>query len=203
MRAGYKVQASTLLRRRPRLEDPETGNSALHWLATALISREQAHAAAAQLLRSLASPLDINGLNQAGESPLAIAMGSAPPKRQKRLIFPHERKDGEYAAAYEKKLDQMLEMGASVQWVGRDGRDLLHVVAGRCLQDPDIWGNRSWEFATMACANSERLWKVGADPKKEDDEMRSPVDAEEGGTCMRLCTYSGRLWTRMGQSNMS
>ncbi|KAL2198850.1 ankyrin repeat-containing domain protein [Corynascus similis CBS 632.67] len=157
----------------PADPDPVTGNSTLHFVSPRLVGEPAAAAAAAELFRSLASRLDINARNAAGETPLftfAAAGWEGKPEPTSKISHPQyaAENDVTHAAALERVF---AGLGADMLAVDAHSRTLLHVTAGRELPN----GRYGYQLDDIANA-FKKLMDLGVDPRQEDDELRTAID---------------------------
>ncbi|KAL2147354.1 hypothetical protein VTI28DRAFT_9818 [Corynascus sepedonium] len=157
----------------PADPDPVTGNSTLHFVSPRLVGEPAAAAAAAELFRSLASRLDINARNAAGETPLftfAAAGWEGKPEPTSKISHPQyaAENDVTHAAALERVF---AGLGADMLAVDAHSRTLLHVTAGRELPK----GRYGYQLDDIASA-FKKLMDLGVDPRREDDELRTAID---------------------------
>ncbi|KAL2118791.1 hypothetical protein VTJ04DRAFT_5750 [Mycothermus thermophilus] len=163
----------------PADPDPETGNTALHFLAPRLVGEKTAAAEAASLFREVTTRVGINARNKAGETPLfpfaaAEWRASRDPERRGGWFD-----DEKYAAAHDvthaAALDQvLLPLGADVKAaVDKRGWTLLHVTADR---QPDMSDYGYWSSGKEVVDTFKRFMELGLDPRAEDGELRTPID---------------------------
>ncbi|KAM5341741.1 hypothetical protein ACJ41O_014772 [Fusarium nematophilum] len=139
------------------------GNSALHHYASALVGDRTRAAAAAEDFRwFLAQGLDIDARNAAGETPLFV-FASSGWKDSGRYI---SKEDTAFHAEY---LDLFIQAGADFTTANAAGATLLHAVAGTRL-------NRYSDLEEDAVDTLKKFLELGADPRAEDDKMRSAID---------------------------
>jgi hypothetical protein len=170
------VQHLLLLNADPTEPDPETGNTTLHCLAPRLVGEKTAAAEATSLFREVATRVDINARNKAGETPLfpfAAAEWPVTKDPESRSSYDHEQ----YAKAHDIKhysaIEVFLSLGADIKATDNHGRTLLHVTADR-QPDYEYYGRVNWGEEIVD--TFKKLMELGLDPRAEDKEMRTPID---------------------------
>ncbi|KAK4246018.1 ankyrin repeat-containing domain protein [Corynascus novoguineensis] len=158
----------------PADPDPITGNSALHFVSPRLVGEPAAAAAAAELFRSLASRLDINTRNAAGETPLfTFAAAGWEGTRDPTGKISHPQYAVEQDVTHAAALERVFAgLGADMLAVDARGRTLLHVTAGRELPK----SNSDWDQRDDVVSAFKKLMELGVDPRREDDELRTAID---------------------------
>lgn len=152
------------------ISDPTTGDSALHLLARRMAGFEDDEIAQArELFFEIAKTVDINSVNRAGET-VAVAAFSAP------LTWCAESPD---VAKSGRELAEAIAMmhsqlGMKLDYLDDKGRNLLHVIAERHLPVPwdDDYAPSQQGVAPLFLMAA----RLGVDPRKEDDALRTPVD---------------------------
>lgn len=159
----------------PSIPDPVSGDSALHHIARSLAGDEaKAVAEAKTLFQDLtASGLDINAQNNAGESVVAAAIASPYPEAD-RLYSSGYANGAEFAYTKVLRFLSRLGLGVKLDTADAKGRNLLHVAAARPI-DHDRCNGRRTE-GDMITELFKLLLDMGVDPRKEDDELRTPID---------------------------
>ncbi|KAJ3492838.1 hypothetical protein NLG97_g5115 [Lecanicillium saksenae] len=152
------------------IPDPVNGDSALHHISRSLSGHKKEEVTEAKVLfQDLAKILDIGARNNLGESVTAAALGARfPGKRLRAQEYPVG-----VQFAYCKILHFLQATGAPLDTIDAKGRNLLHVAAGRPINAPNSWHNQEREMVTELF---KVLLDLGIDPRKEDDELRTPVD---------------------------
>ncbi|KAL2192540.1 ankyrin repeat-containing domain protein [Corynascus similis CBS 632.67] len=180
-RSAFTVQHLLSVGADPVHSDPITGNSALHFIAPRLVGEAAAATEATALFRSLASMLDIDARNFAGETPV-FTFASATWNVEED---PVDRVGSlEYSLAHDVAHAAVLEsvfadpaLGVDlVGATGARGRTLLHVIAG---QDLTVWPCHSVAFKVQIKSLEDafkKLLELGLDPRREDDELRTAID---------------------------
>ncbi|KAK3901858.1 ankyrin repeat-containing domain protein [Staphylotrichum tortipilum] len=152
--------------------DPVTGNSILHFIAQRLVGPSPEATIAAALFRELvAAGHDINARNAAGETP-AFTFAAA------GWGFVEEPREDENATSWttppttehENSAGVLAEAGADFTAIDARGRTLLHVAAARDV--PDNGNSNLWHVERAF----KKLMELGADPRVEDEELRTAVD---------------------------
>lgn len=155
-----------------RMPDPLSGDSALHRIARSLAAYNDEYAEEAKVLfQDVLEFSDINAENQVGESVIAAALATPFPQKT-RGYDDHYPKGLQFA--YSRVLQFLVNLGASVDVIDKRGRNLLHIAADRPVH-VDNWGN-AWAEKDMIAELFKALMELGVDPRKEDDELRTPID---------------------------
>ncbi|KAF4464176.1 ankyrin repeat-containing [Fusarium albosuccineum] len=137
------------------------GNNALHCYAPGLVGEKNSAADTAEDFKWLFThDMDINARNTAGETPL-FAFISAGWKDTGLL-----KEDSAFHAEY---LGLFTDAGADIKTANNNGTTLLHVVAGTRF--------RRYSYLEEDNVDTfKKLLELGADPRAEDDKMRSAID---------------------------
>jgi ankyrin repeat protein len=124
--------------------------------------RTRAAAAAVEFRRLVERGIDINGRNLDGETPLFI------------FVSVGWMEDSENFDFHSEHLSLFLDAGADVTARNGCGATLLHVVAG--IRTGETARRSRSGQVDDAVALFKRLLELGADPRAEDDEMRTAID---------------------------
>ncbi|KAJ4289330.1 hypothetical protein N0V88_007081 [Collariella sp. IMI 366227] len=157
----------------PADPDPQTGNSALHFIAPRLVGESAVAAAATALFRELAARVDINTRNAEGATPVFSFAAAG----WERTCGPENKvSHATYAIAHDtthvKALGVFIDLGADLTAVDARKRTLLHITAGREIPDTDSDKDQKEDVESAF----ERLMELGVDPRREDDELRTAID---------------------------
>ncbi|KAL2172746.1 hypothetical protein VTG60DRAFT_2565 [Thermothelomyces hinnuleus] len=161
----------------PADADPVTGNSALHFIAQRLVGESAAAAAATALFRSLASRLDINARNAAGETPeggriQGQGLGQQQQQQEQQQQQQQQQHDARRGAG-RRVCGPGPGLGADLAAVDGRGRALPHVTAGR---EVDTTSYSNWAQRKDIEDAFKKLTELGVDPRREDDELRTAID---------------------------
>ncbi|KAL1837675.1 hypothetical protein VTJ49DRAFT_3525 [Mycothermus thermophilus] len=165
--SAFMVQHLLSVGADPAEADPETGDTALHCIAPRLVGEAMAAAEATALFREVATRVDINVGNKAGETPafsFAAAGFKCTPDRA--CMVSATDYSLEHDMMHATALDVLINLGADLTAVDARGRTLLHVTAGRDHRDLEEDVVRTFK----------KLMELGLDPRAEDNELRTPID---------------------------
>ncbi|KAH7320786.1 ankyrin repeat-containing domain protein [Stachybotrys elegans] len=149
--------------------DPVTGDSVLHMIAPRLVGKVVEAAEAASFFHEMTALVDINVRNMAGETPCFSLMAACAGTCHSTLHSTRATADDVTHAA---ALDILTDRGAELALTDGRGRTLLHVTASRELSnDASDWQDLTETF--------RKLMKLGLDPRKEDNDLRSAIDVAD------------------------
>lgn len=150
---------------------PISGDCALHYVARWLAKDEPEHTAEAKaLFEELATSLDINARNNAGESVIATALSAPFPTT--KTVYLNCYADGR-ETIHAEVIEYLVGLGADVKTIDKKGRSLLHVNVERPINGKR---DNSWMEKDMIANAFIALQDLGLDPYLEDNDMRSPID---------------------------
>ncbi|KAL8369910.1 hypothetical protein RB595_000324 [Gaeumannomyces hyphopodioides] len=153
------------------------GNTALHHVAAQLAGEKTGAQAAAELFAQLVahpggSGLDINARNSRGDTPALVLAGTGWRGTDSPSGVSHTGRDyaKQHDVGYGPGIELLAGLGADLHAVNGAGQGMLHLLAGRRIDDD------SEDQVYHVERAFKKLLDLGLDPRVEDGEMRTAID---------------------------